>query len=92
MACYDEDMGNLQIKNVPDDMHAELRRRAAQADLSLRDYVLRLLRRHLSLPSAIDWVAELRTLTPVTSGKSSADLVKQARRERDREIDRRLRE
>jgi antitoxin FitA len=35
----------LQVRNVPDDLHAELRRRAAQAGMSLSDYVLRELRR-----------------------------------------------
>ncbi len=35
----------LQVRNVPDDLHAELRRRAADAGMSLSDYVLRELRR-----------------------------------------------
>ncbi|MGY1592283.1 FitA-like ribbon-helix-helix domain-containing protein [Geodermatophilus sp. SYSU D00708] len=35
----------LQVRNVPDDLHAELRRRAAAAGVSLSDYVLRELRR-----------------------------------------------
>ena len=35
----------LQVRNVPDDVHAELRRRAAEAGMSLSDYVLRELRR-----------------------------------------------
>ncbi|MGH2140757.1 FitA-like ribbon-helix-helix domain-containing protein, partial [Enterococcus faecalis] len=35
----------LQVRNVPDDLHAELRRRAAAAGMSLSDYVLRELRR-----------------------------------------------
>ncbi len=35
----------LQVRNVPDDLHAELRRRAAEAGMSLSDYVLRELRR-----------------------------------------------
>jgi plasmid stability protein len=35
----------LQVRNVPDDLHAELRRRAAAAGMSLSDYVLRELQR-----------------------------------------------
>jgi antitoxin FitA len=35
----------LQVRNVPDDVHAELRRRASAAGMSLSDYVLRELRR-----------------------------------------------
>jgi len=30
----------LQVRNVPDEVHAELRRRAAAAGMSLSDYVL----------------------------------------------------
>lgn len=35
----------LQVRNVPDELHTELRRRAAAAGMSLSDYVLRELRR-----------------------------------------------
>ena len=35
----------LQVRNVPDDVHAELRRRASDAGMSLSDYVLRQLQR-----------------------------------------------
>ncbi len=33
-------MPNVQIKDVPDDVHAELRRRAAAAGQSLQQYLL----------------------------------------------------
>jgi len=35
----------LQVRNVPDELHSELRRRASAAGMSLSDYVLRELRR-----------------------------------------------
>ncbi|HST97914.1 MAG TPA: toxin-antitoxin system HicB family antitoxin, partial [Geodermatophilus sp.] len=35
----------LQVRNVPEDVHAELRRRARAAGVSLSDYVLRELER-----------------------------------------------
>jgi antitoxin FitA len=35
----------LQVRNVPDDVHAELRRRARAAGVSLSEYVLRELER-----------------------------------------------
>lgn len=82
-ACYDEAMSHLQIKNVPEATHAELRRRAEQEGMSLRDYVLRLIRRDLDLPSVRDWLAELDELEPALDGESSADLVAAIRRERD---------
>jgi hypothetical protein len=35
----------IQVRNVPDDVHRELRRRAAEAGVALSDYVLEELRR-----------------------------------------------
>ena len=35
----------IQVRGVPDDVHAELRKRAAEAGMSLSDYVLDELRR-----------------------------------------------
>ena len=35
----------IQVRDVPDDVHAELRKRAAEAGAALADYVLAALRR-----------------------------------------------
>jgi plasmid stability protein len=40
----------LQVRNVPDDVHAELRRRARAAGVSLSEYVLRELERVAARP------------------------------------------
>ena len=40
----------IQIRNVPDDVHAELRIRAARAGLSLSDYALAQLERTTEKP------------------------------------------
>jgi plasmid stability protein len=40
----------VQVRHVPDDVHAELRRRAAAAGVSLSDYVLRELERVAARP------------------------------------------
>jgi plasmid stability protein len=40
----------LQVRHVPDDVHAELRRRAAAAGVSLSEYVLRELERVAARP------------------------------------------
>jgi plasmid stability protein len=47
----------LQLKNMPDELHAALRSRAAEAGLTLTDYVTRLLHRDLSRPSMAQWLA-----------------------------------
>jgi plasmid stability protein len=40
----------LQVRNVPDDVHAELRRRAQAAGVSLSEYLLRELERIAARP------------------------------------------
>ena len=40
----------LQVRNVPDDVHAELRRRAGAAGVSLSEYLLRELERIAARP------------------------------------------
>lgn len=75
MSCQNHPMSNLQIKGIPEDLHEELRRRAAQAGSSLRDYVLELIRRDLAGPSKEDWLLSLRELTPADLGGPAADLI-----------------
>lgn len=58
----------LQVRNVPDDVHAELRRRAAASGMSLSDFALQELERLARRPSMadlLDRVAE-RVHEPLT--------------------------
>jgi plasmid stability protein len=75
-------MANLQIKDLPEDMHAELRRRAAAQGTSVRALLLDLIRRELERPSPQDWLARLESLDRVEPERRSADLVREARDER----------
>lgn len=52
-------MATLQVKNLPDDLHARLRQRAATEGVTLTDYVTRLLRRDLDRPSMREWLGAL---------------------------------
>ena len=81
-------MATLQIKNLPEPVHAELRRRATQSRTTVRDYVLRLIEADQSLPSRVDWLAELGRDERVLFGGSASDLIHEGRAERDAEIDR----
>jgi plasmid stability protein len=47
----------LQVRNVPDDVHAELRRRAAVAGVPLSEYVLRELERVAARPPVAEVLA-----------------------------------
>lgn len=78
----------VQVRNVPDAVHAALARRAAAAGLSLSDYVLR----ELELVAARDANSALLhdlALLP-RSAISGADAVRAVRDERDRELARRV--
>jgi plasmid stability protein len=49
-------MPNIQVKNVPDDVHAVLRRRAAAAGQSLQEYLLAELTRIARAPTVAEVV------------------------------------
>jgi antitoxin FitA len=54
-------MATLQVKNLPNDLHAQLRARADEEGTTLSELVTRLLRRELAVPSMRQWLAELET-------------------------------
>jgi hypothetical protein len=76
----------IQVKNVPPAMHRELRRRAQQEGSTIRDYVMQLIERDQRLPSKRDWLDRVAELEPVAVSQSAADVVREAREERDREL------
>jgi len=67
-------------------MYEELRHRAAEEGLTIRDYVLRLIERDQRLPSKKEWLDRVALLEPVAVSQSAADMVREARDERDREL------
>jgi hypothetical protein len=79
-------MANLQIKNVPEPLHEELRRRAAGRSMTVRDYVLELIRDDQRRPTMEEWLEELDRREPIDIGGSAADLVKAGRDERDEQL------
>ena len=76
-------MSNLQIKNVPEDLHAELRRRADARGMTLRDYVLDLLRRDVARPDMQEWLDRVASRPRVTLGESVVDIIHEERRLRE---------
>lgn len=71
----------IQIRNVPDDLHRELKQRAAQAGMTLSDYLLEELRVTATRPTMREWIAEVRRFEPVELSMSPAEAI---RAERDR--------
>ena len=81
-------MGAIQVKNVPEDLHDELRQRAENEGTSISEYVLRLIRRELSLPTTDEWFAMLKANPPLASD-AAPDVVAEideARNDRDAHI------
>ncbi|MGH8893690.1 MAG: FitA-like ribbon-helix-helix domain-containing protein [Actinomycetes bacterium] len=72
-------MSNLQVKNVPEELHAALRARADREGTTLSELVTRLLRRELALPSMAEWLGELGGLEPVERGIETARLLDEVR-------------
>ena len=70
---------HLQIRDLPDELHQVLRRRAAARGLSLRQYAFEVLREHCELPTLDEWLGGLSRLTPVSLSTPAADAVREAR-------------
>jgi len=72
----------LQVRNVPDRVHRELKRRAARRGMTLSAYVLEeLVRMEEELPFD-EWVEEVRKHPRVRLRSSVADVVRQGRQSR----------
>ena len=69
----------IQIRNVPPELHRELKSRAALAGMSLSDYLLAEIRRVAERPTMAQILARLRALPPVDLDISSADILRAAR-------------
>jgi plasmid stability protein len=62
---YADCMPTLQIRNMPEDVHRRLKARAAREGRSLSEYALSQLRRSLERPTMDEWLADVRSRTPV---------------------------
>lgn len=74
-------MKTVQIRNVPDDVHAALRARAALAGVSLSDYALAELERVARRPEVSD---VLRRASSRAGGATTRDIVSAVRDGRQR--------
>jgi plasmid stability protein len=65
----------IQIRNVPDDLHSELKARAAQNGKTLSDYLLDELRILAPRPTMQEWVARAAKLKPVEVDEAPAEAI-----------------
>lgn len=74
-------MSNVQIRNVPDDLHRRLRARAALEGTSVSELLLRELESFLDRPSKQAILARIASREPAILTESAADAVQAGRRE-----------
>lgn len=75
-------MGMIQIRNVPDPLHRELKARAARAGMTLSDYLLDVVRRAVERPEPHELLARIRERGPVYLDESPAEAVRAERESR----------
>jgi plasmid stability protein len=82
----------IQIRNVPDEVHKRFKVRAAEAGMTLSDYLLAEMEVLAARPSAREWMARVKEINalaapPPPNAESAADSVRAARTERESELD-----
>jgi plasmid stability protein len=75
---------DVLIRNLPDDVHAALVRRAEARDMSLRAYVVEVLSDHIGRPTMQEWIEMVRARPPVQSDLTGADWVRLGREDDER--------
>ena len=73
----------IQIRNVPDGLHRQLKARAALEGMSMSLFVLRELEQVLARSRRRELVERIGRRPEVTLDPSAADMVREAREERD---------
>jgi plasmid stability protein len=72
----------IQIRHVPDALHRKLKVRAAEADMTLSDYIKLELEQMAARPTLAQIAARLQALEPVELGESVVDYLQAARESR----------
>jgi antitoxin FitA len=70
---------HIQIRNVDAATHRNLKIRAAQKDLSISDYVRRLVEYDLKKPTFAEMAERLKKLPPVSSTDEIVEMIRQDR-------------
>src|SRR5438552_16419280 len=78
----------IQIRDVPDPMHAILTARAAKAGMSLSDYLLVELRSIAEIPTLEETLVRLAKRGPIHLPGNTADLIREEREARGRHLER----
>jgi plasmid stability protein len=74
----------IQLRNVPDSLHRQLKARAAMEGMSLSEYLIAEVKRAAERPSLRELRERLAQRTAVKTRISSAEAIREAREERSR--------
>lgn len=69
----------IQIRNVPDSVHRQIKARAALAGMSMSEYMLREIRRSLDRPTREELLRRIASLPEVQVSPSPAEVVRAER-------------
>lgn len=73
----------IQVRNVPDELHRELVKRARASGRSLTDYIQDILEREVSRPPMEEVLERIRSRDPVTLDRPAAELIREERAARE---------
>lgn len=73
----------IQVRNVPDRLHAELMRRAKARGQTLTDYVEEILEREVARPPAAEVFARIARRRPVRLDTPAAEIIRRERAQRE---------
>jgi len=76
-------MAAVQVRSVPEEVRETLVREARRRDQSLQTYLMEVLQREARSAKNLEWLRSWKPLG-VLPGASSAELIRQGRREGDR--------
>ncbi len=82
-------MANIQIRNVPPELHRTLKERAENAGLSLQEYLLGEVTTIAKTPTIEEVIARIENDKRFAFEETSSEALAAVRRERDEELDRR---
>jgi hypothetical protein len=83
-------MKMIQIRNVRDELHRDLKIRAAREGITMSELILRDLPRIAHRPTLAQVQERIRRRGPIEGFGSGADLVREAREERIAQLDARF--
>jgi antitoxin FitA len=72
----------IQVRDVPESVHATLKSRAAREGMSLSDFIKRELEQMAARPTMREWLERTREVKPISGRRTAAQIIRELREER----------